>query len=209
MKHYNKYLVLILILTSVLMFAGCNNIRLKTFKDSDETENISTEDDIKDTTDLENNNDEPITTAIDNEEGLDNDEPTPTVIQPVQNTELLIYTVNTESELEPVTALVPADKEITTKLVVDAVVDAMADQSLLIGIENVTTEGDTVIVSFYSDKAPLNNVGSGFEIAILNAIAQSLTENLDDINKVIYRVEGGPYSSGHIELDIDEVYHED
>ena len=38
---------------------------------------------------------------------------------------------------------------------------------------------------------------------------QSLTDNLDDYHKVIYQVEGRPYSSGHIELDVDEVYHED
>ena len=47
------------------------------------------------------------------------------------------------------------------------------------------------------DKAPLTNVGAGFEEAILNAIAQSIADNLDDYNKVIYRVEGGPYKSGH------------
>lgn len=207
MKHYNKNLVLILILAIIIMFTGCSNVRLQRYNKSDESENIIKEDDNEDQIYIKNNDDD--NTDIDDDDSIDIDEPTPTIIQPVQNTELLIYTVNIDSNLEPITALVPADKEITPELVVDAVVDALADQSLIIGIENVTTEDDTVIVSFYSDKAPLYNTGSGFESAILNAFAQSLTENLDNIHKVIYRVEGGAYSSGHIELDIDEVYHED
>lgn len=206
MKHKNKNLVLILILASIIMLTGCNNIRLKTYNESEELDNVTNVDDDKEQGDIESNDE---TIDIVDDETLDMDEPTPTIIQPVQNTELLIYTVNIDSDLEPIIALVPADKEITPEVVLDAVVDAMADQSLLIGIESVTVEDDTVIVSFYSDKAPLYNTGSGFEAAILNAIAQSLTENLDNIHKVVYRVEGGPYSSGHIELDIDEVYHED
>lgn len=209
MKHYNKNLVLILILASILMLTGCNNIRLKTYKDSDKSENIVNEKDSTDQIGIKDKDNDEGSTYISKEDNLDNEEPTPTIIQPVENMELLIFTVNSNTELEPVTALVPSDVEITPELIVDKVVDAMADQSLVIGIESVSTKEDTVIVSFYSDQAPLTNLGSGFETAILNAIAQSLTENLDDYHKVIYRIEGGEYVSGHIELDIDEVYHED
>ena len=207
MKQYNKYLVLILILVGILMLTGCNNVRLKPYNISDELDKVENDDTNKedDQTDkvldtLSSNND--------NNDELDKEEPA-TKIQPIENIELIIFTVNSNSNLEPVTALVPADEEITPELIVDRVVDAMADQSLLVGIESVKTDGDAVIVSFYSDQPPLNNVGAGFETAILNALAQSLTDNLDDYHKVIYQVEGGPYSSGHIELDVDEVYHED
>ena len=121
----------------------------------------------------------------------------------------MIYVVNNSTGLDPVTALVPADSEITPQLIVDTVVESMADQSLVVGIESVTTQDDVVIISFYSDQPPLSNVGSGLENAILDALAQSLTDNLDDYNKIIYRVEGNAYKSGHIELDIDEIYFED
>lgn len=205
MKHYNKNLVLILILASILMLTGCSNVRLKPYN-NDELDNVVK--DNKEQDDLTDEDDNILSMVKDDDE-LDNDEAIPTIIQPIENTELMIFTVNSDSNLEPVTALIPADEEITPELIVDRVVDAMADQSLLVGIESVKTDGDTVIVSFYSDQPPLNNVGAGFESSILNAIAQSLTENLDDYNKVIYQVEGGAYSSGHIKLDIDEVYHED
>lgn len=219
MKHFNKSLLLILVLISIFMFTGCKNISFKTYKGSDDLEyniednNSEKEEELPNNKEHDNNkeNEEEIGDPSDvkEEDPTDKDQPTPTIIQPVDNTELLIYIVNSLAELEAVPALVPADSEITPQLIVDTVVDSMADRSLIIGIESVTTKDDAVIVSFYADKPPLNNVGSGLEDAILNAIAQSLTDNLDKYNKVIYRVEGGPYSSGHIELGIDEVYFED
>lgn len=206
MKRYNKYLILILIIISVLSFSGCKNIRLKINKDADNNK-IENNDDIADIDNLVKDDAEDTYNA-DDENNLDGDTPTPTIIQPVENVELLIYVVNSDTLLDPVTALVPANSEITPELIVDTVVDSMADQSLVIGVESVTKQDDTVIISFYSDKPPLSNVGSGLETAILDAFAQSIIENLDDYKKIIYRVEGGPYKSGHIEMELDEVYFE-
>ncbi|TAH72160.1 MAG: hypothetical protein EWM47_03815 [Anaerolineaceae bacterium] len=209
MRRYNKNIVLILILISIFVFTGCSSIRLKIFKDTDKPNNIVEKNDDIINIDASDNKDIDDSESNLDDNSSDSDTPTPTVIQPIRNIELLIYVVNSNADLDLVSALVPADSEITPELIVNTVVDSMADQSLVIGIESVTTQDDTVIVSFYSDQPPLSNVGSGTENAILNAIAQSLTENLDDYNKVIYRVEGGPYVSGHIELGLDEIYFED
>jgi len=228
MKRRNKYFVLILILSVIFLFNGCSNVRLKVYKNNEEQYNsVENNADNNDIDDGKNNsknneinqteisrteNDNVLSSSIitgGNNQTPDTDNPAPTVIQPTQNVELMIYVVNSSADLDPVYALVPADEEITPQLIVDTVVDSMADRSILIGVESVTTEGNTVIVSFYSDKPPLKDVGASFESAILDAIAQSLIENLDDYNKVIFRVEGGPYISGHLEFEIDEVYVED
>lgn len=213
MKHYKKNLILILFFLSFILLTGCSNFRLTTYNDSDKKENYIEKKDDSNNIDVSSNDD---SKDIDEEKSNQTEDdptdkvaPTPTVIQPTKNIELLIYVVNSSTELDPVTALVPADVEITPELIVDTVVDSMADQSIAIGIESVTTKDDTVIISFYSDQPPLSNMGSGLEISILDALAQSVTENLDEYNKIIYRVEGGPYRSGHIELGIDEIYFED
>lgn len=212
MKSYNRNFILILILLGIFLFVGCNNIKLKVFKDPNASNAITeskkdiSKDDKSDNDSLDDVDD---TDIDDNQESKDNDKPSPTIIQPIKNVELLIYVVNSTMDLDTITALVPADSEITPQLILDTVVNSMADQSLFIGVESVTTQDDTVIISFYADKPPLTDVGSGLEHQILDAIAQSLTENLDDYNKIIYRVEGGPYISGHIELGIDEIYFED
>ena len=127
--------------------------------------------------------------------------------QQVETEKLPIYSINDESqECEAAVALIPKGTDITASVIVDAVVSSFADHGLDVGIEGITEDGDKVIVSFYSDKAPLFNVGSGVEAAILDSISQSLLDNLDSCKSVIFRVEGKAYESGHFAYDIDEPY---
>ena len=111
---------------------------------------------------------------------MTNDESSPVVIQPTDNKQLLIYVVNTSGNLEALTALTSADSEITPGLVVKTVVDSMADQSLIIGIESVTTKDDAVIVSFKSDKAPLKMLVQVLRKTYSQCNSPSITDNLDD-----------------------------
>lgn len=123
--------------------------------------------------------------------------------------DISIYSINSETiEKEAVTALVPADTEITPEFIVNTVVDSMADESFMIGIDSVTTNNDVVIVSFLDDQPPVVNVGAGAEGEILDAIAQSLLDNLPDYNKVIFQIKGEAYVTGHYQFEKDHVYME-
>ncbi|WP_313132147.1 hypothetical protein [Anaerocolumna sp.] len=129
------------------------------------------------------------------------------IVAPVANKEIPIYTFNDISlEIEPAIALVPEETELTPELVVNMVVDSFADRSITVGIDKILIEEDTVVVSFLSDQAPLVNVGSSLETTILDAIAQSIIENFPEYPKVIYRVEGKSYESGHYKFKVNEVY---
>lgn len=119
--------------------------------------------------------------------------------------EISIYTINDDTlESEPVT--VEVDKALTPETVVEASVKSLEEHSLEIGIYSVSMEKDTVIVSFYKDTAPVIGVGSGVEETILNCISDSLIDNLEACKNVIFRVEDGPYESGHMVFEMDEVY---
>ena len=143
-------------------------------------------------------------TTESNPETKDTDSPT---IMPAASREISIYTINQDTlGVESVIALVPADSENTPQLIIDQVIDSPADNLVQIGVDEVTTQKDTVIVSFKSDQPPLTNVGSALEKTILDAIAQSLVDNLKDYPKVIFRVEGKPYSSGHYSFGPDQIY---
>ena len=123
--------------------------------------------------------------------------------------ELSIYSIDSESaEKKSITAMISNEKEITPAMIVDKVVESIADETYTIGIDSVTTQDDIVIVSFLDDQPPVTNVGSSVEGEILDAIAQSLLDNLEDYHKVIFRVMGGPYQSGHIELELNTIYME-
>jgi hypothetical protein len=208
MGRFNKKFILIFMLIGMFLLTGCSKFNFKTFDASDEetgTEITLAPDDNQIETETS------ITATSDNSEEAVNTKaetlPTPAAIKPTANIDLPVYTVNADTgEVEPITALVPEGSEITPEFIVDTVVDSMADQSIIVGIEDVTQKDDAVIVSFMKDKAPGTNSGAGYEASVLDAIALSLIDNLKNYSKVIYRINGEAYISGHIELGIDEVY---
>lgn len=208
MKRNNKKLILITMIIFILLLSGCKNIRFNTTKG---TEDSDSKTELQEIVENDTNDKKSDITLVDEteenkEETTKKDDPTPTLIQPADNTELLVYTVNSNAEKETVTALIPMNEEITPQLIIDTVVASLADNSLKIKINKVTTEGDTVIVNFDKNQPFFDGVGGGYETAILDAIALSLIDNLDDFKKVIYRMDEEAYVSGHIELGIDEVY---
>ncbi|ROR22375.1 hypothetical protein EDD66_11560 [Mobilisporobacter senegalensis] len=195
-KNFSYMILCILLTMSLTVFSGCKKDETKT-KEETVTEDTGKEaDDITpdDTSDEEKEDTESNSTT----------EETPSV---PETKDLLIYGIQNETlQSEQVTVTVPKASEITAEFIVSQVVDVFADNSLEIGIDSVTEEGDKVIVSFMKDKAPLVNVGSGVEITVLDSISMSLLDNLDTCKNVIFRVEGEAYASGHVELDKDEVY---
>lgn len=121
--------------------------------------------------------------------------------------ELPIYTINDETlETEDAIAYVSGDTKITAQVIVDAVVEAFNANSYEVKIDSVSQEGDTVIVNFKKNSAPVTGVGASVEATTLDCISYSLLDNLSTCKKVIFRVEGEAYASGHIELGINEPY---
>jgi hypothetical protein len=200
-------------LIGTFLFTGCSKFSFGTFDESKEGANT------KATIVPENNKntdteigatespDEPTEAPGTEDAAVSEDDvtPTPVPIQPIPNIELPVYTVNADGDIEPVTALIPEGSEITARLIVDTVVEALADQNINVGIDDVTLDGDKVIVSFKKGTPPSQGLGSAYEGAILDAFAQSLIDNLQHC-KVIYRLEGGAYLGGAYEFGIDEVY---
>ena len=216
MVRYNKIFILTIMLIGIFLLSGCSKFRFETFKGSNEESDIEitmAPENRKKVAETNNIIDEVTTTpAAEATEASEiastvNSTPTPAAIQPTDNIDLTVFTVNADTgDIEPVTALLPKGSKITPEIIVNTVVEAMEDQSIMVGIESITTKDKAVIVSFYKDKAPIAEIYAGYEAAILNAIAQSLIDNLDNYSQVIYRVEGKAYQSGFFDLDIDYVY---
>lgn len=132
------------------------------------------------------------------------DEPT---IAPLENLEITIYTLNPDSlEKEAVTVLVTVEDELTPELIVEQVVDAMEDEGFYLGINDIIMDGDSVRIDFKSDAAPVIDVGASVEGSIIDILAQSILDNLPQYKKIYISIEGGPYHSGHLEFELDDVY---
>jgi len=142
--------------------------------------------------------------AIITEGANQNDVPT---IAPLENLEITIYTLNSDTlEKEAVSVLVTVEDEFTPELIVEQVVDAMEDEGFYIGINDIIIDGETVRLDFKSNAAPVIDVGASVEGSIIDILAQSILDNMPQYKKIYISIEGGPYHSGHLEFELDDVY---
>ncbi len=130
-----------------------------------------------------------------------------TTIAPPENLEITIYTLNPDSlEKEAVSVLVTVEDELTPELIVEQVVDAMEDEGFYLGVNDIIINGDSVRIDFKSDAAPVTDVGASVEGSLIDILAQSILDNLPQYKKIYISIEGGPYHSGHLWFELDDVY---
>lgn len=128
-------------------------------------------------------------------------------IAPPENMEITIYTLSPDSlEKEAVTVLVTVEDELTPELIVEQVLYAMEDEGFYLGINDIIINGDSVRIDFLSDAVPVTDVGASVEGSIIDILAQSILDNLPQYKKIYISIEGGPYHSGHLEFELDDVY---
>ena len=121
--------------------------------------------------------------------------------------ELQIYTLSADlQDVEAVTALVSAEGELTPEIIVEIVLEAMADTAYFVEVTGIYTEEGMITIDFCKDGPPVTNTNHTVEIAILDAIGQSLLDNLPDYNQVSYSIEGEAYKTENIELALGECY---
>lgn len=116
------------------------------------------------------------------------------------------YTLSDDLKSEEVTAVLPEGTKMTIDSLVRYVAGTMEESNVTVGIDSVTSDGSTVIISFMYDLAPICGIGADLEEEVLDAIAQSVLENFSDYTSVVYRVEGKAYQSENRSYDIDYVY---
>ncbi|HEX3021027.1 MAG TPA: hypothetical protein VHP81_01360 [Lachnospiraceae bacterium] len=221
MRRNNKRILTMMVMLTVSMatVTGCNResndvgnaneIEESADKEVNDTQNVNisstTEaDEDKDATDKDVTS--TVTEAADTEES-DVTDKEDTEASTKDMVEISIYTMNDETlETEDAIALVPANEELTAEVIVNAVVSVFSDNNYDVGVQSVSQENDTVIVNLLSNSAPVTGVGASAEATTLDCISYSLIDNLPSCNKVIFRIEGEAYETGHIKYGIDEPY---
>jgi hypothetical protein len=121
--------------------------------------------------------------------------------------QLTYYVIDPDTaEKEEATTYVDSGTPLTAEYICDFMADTISDDIADVTVDSVTQDGDTVIVSFSSDTAPICGVSAKIETAILDSIAQTLVDNLDGCDRVIYRKEGEAYVSDNFSFDKDYIY---
>ncbi len=133
--------------------------------------------------------------------------PTPKFsFQPSELKTFTYYTISDSMMKEEATAVLASETILTPEYLVEYVADSMSDSLIMIKIDSVTEDGKRVIVSFQEDSMPVCDTREQLEGEILDAIAQSILENLEEYSGVIFRVMGEGYASENRSYDRDYVY---
>jgi len=153
-------------------------------------------------------------TACSSENGKTNEVPviTPAVTQPVsagvtptdkaiefnlgEMKEVFYYTVNPETcETEAVSAVVNGELADEPDSLMILITESLEDAGYEIGVRSTVCDGENVVVDFDSDMYPVTGLTKEEEKAVLDAIAQSLLDNLTEQNGVVFRVMGEAYET--------------
>ena len=121
--------------------------------------------------------------------------------------ELYFYTVNPDTlETEAVSVVVKSDFTDDPNNLMILIADSLEDSGYEIGISGAEIEGENVVVDFFSGMCPVTGLTEEEEKAVLDAIAQSLLDNLAEQNGVVFRVMGEAYESDNFSFGQYYVY---
>ena len=116
--------------------------------------------------------------------------------------EVTIFDSETETAVSEV---IDAEEDLNTALV-KALNDALSFDGHEIKINDVKLENGGLTIDLAEDSMPLVGTGSSGEAACLKSIAVTFLKNYPEAELVYFTVDGGIYSSGHIEFAPGEPY---
>lgn len=80
------------------------------------------------------------------------------------------------------------------------------EQEYKIDLNKVEIQDSAIYIDFASGSIPLVGVGSSEESACLRSIAETFLQNYPDADLIYFTVDGGIYSSGHLEFGEGEAF---
>ena len=127
-----------------------------------------------------------------------------------QNFKLVgIYIYTVDATLESVvnkTVMVKDTTEITPELIIEYILDSLKDESVNVSVKDVEYKNGICIVNFDESIIAIAKSNADIENAILDAIAQSVLDNVEGCKKIKYRINGSAYSTANRTFALDYVY---
>ena len=123
---------------------------------------------------------------------------------------LSYYSVDVDTcEVIRSTTMIREGADITGSMIVDIIVDSLNDESISLGIDYIEEDdAGYCIISFDGQMEELSAAYPELEDAVLDAVAQSILDNVDSCSGVIYRILGREYVTEGNSFGIDYVYME-
>ena len=122
-------------------------------------------------------------------------------------TELPVYTIDmdTMQSVRETVYLMEGEK-LNSENILKKVIELFKINAIEIEVNGIKQKKDVMYVSFAKNSAPIVDVSQKVEEVILESIAKSLLDNLEDVNKIVFQVDSEAYKSENLELGKNEVY---
>lgn len=118
-----------------------------------------------------------------------------------------VYTIARDS-MESVSEMVYLmnGEKVTVENILKEVIELFKTNAIEIEINGIKQKKDVLYISFAKESAPIVDVSKKVEEIILESIAKSLLDNLEDVEKIVFQVDSGAYKSENLELGENEAY---
>lgn len=135
--------------------------------------------------------------------------PTAAPEQPKQKTmeTLAIYSINSDTMTLIPVSVKKDTMELSPYNVACLVLRNLSEDDII--LKNVYQKDKRVIVSFGAEGKPLKNCGPKMETLILEAFANSLLDNVENCEQVVFQCEGKEYKSSQYSFGKNEVFASD
>lgn len=119
------------------------------------------------------------------------------------------YTVDvTTNSLSTEEMLIDPKTKVDCQMICNVVFDALEDQSVFIDFLDVSMADGIALVNISGDFTDENDLTEETESSVLDAISQSLLDNVADCTGVSFLTDGEPYASQYRSFDENYVYME-
>lgn len=121
--------------------------------------------------------------------------------------EVFYYTVNPDTyETEAVSSVIKSDVANNPQMLIILIADSLEDAGYEVGIQSAALDGENVVVDFVANTCPVTGLMEEEEKAVLDAIAQSLLDNLAEQSGVVFQIMGDAYESDNFSFGPNYVY---
>ena len=121
--------------------------------------------------------------------------------------EVFYYTVNPDTyETEAVSSVIKSDVANNPQMLISLIADSLEDAGYEVGIQSAALNGENVVVDFVANTCPVTGLMEEEEKAVLDAIAQSLLDNLAEQSGVVFQIMGDAYESDNFSFGPNYVY---
>lgn len=184
MKHI---LITLIVILSLIFVCGCTD---RGNKDIDGPNG-------PDVTPVQDEIDDPVITSV-----ISNDEFSLITIE--------YYTVIPDTAtLKSSTALVRTDSDITPVLILDYLCDSLEDESVELSYNGADLSDGICTIDFDESIVRISEESAELEMAILDAAAQSILDNIEGCRGVRVILNGASYSTQNLKFSLNDIYMDD